>query len=171
MDTAQFPLAKEYGWNPLTGDGWSERQYQGMLARIRSIPCDKIFYVELSDVIAPSVPLYAGSRYDEWAKQTTSERNDRFIWAICGRPVPLVGRNAGHGNETDEDVGGARVVETLEAILSTGYKGAPVLQPVSRSDSQDHSCLKCSKHLSWSAATWIYHVCMLRHVRRREESW
>jgi len=123
MDTAQFPLAKEYGWNPHTGEGWSEDQYQSMLARIRSIPGEKIFYVEISDVIAPVVPLYAGSRYDDWARQSTSKRNDRFIWAICARPVPLVGRNAGSGVKSEQDMGGARVVETLQAILSTGYRG------------------------------------------------
>jgi len=126
LDTAQFPLAKEYGWDPQTGKGWSEEQYQAMLDRIRQVPGDKIFYVELSDVIAPTTaaPLYAGSRYDNWARTTSSTRNDRFIWAICGRPVPLIGLNAGQGVKVEADMGGARVVETLQAILSTGYKGA-----------------------------------------------
>lgn len=123
MDTAQFPLAKRYGWDPKTGTGWSEEQYQDMLERIRQIPGEKIFYIELSECIAPSTPLYSGSRYDAWAKNSTTTRNDRFIWAICGRPVPLIGLNAGQDVQTNEDMGGARVVETLLAILSTGYKG------------------------------------------------
>lgn len=127
MDTAQFPLAKSYGWDPQTGEGWTERQYQAMLERIRDIPGEKIFYVEISDVIAPTNPLHSGSRYDEWAETSTTTRNDRFIWAICGRPVPLVGRNAGNGIETKDDMGGARVVETLQAILSTGYKGKSLI--------------------------------------------
>ena len=126
MDTAQFPLARDYGWDPQTGKGWSEQQYQARMDRIRQIPGDKIFYVELSDVIAPSTPLYTGSRYDTWARESSTSRNDRFIWAICARPVPFVGLNAGTCVERPEDLGGARVWETFQAILQTGFQGTCV---------------------------------------------
>ena len=94
-----------------------------MIERMKRVPGDKIFYVELSDVLKPVIPLGKGSPYDEWREKTQSPRGDSFVWAICGRPVPLVGRDAGRQVKGEDDMGGARVVETLKAILSTGFKG------------------------------------------------
>lgn len=69
-------------------------------------------------------PLYQGSPFDEFGKNDKSGKNERFIWVRCARPVPLVGPNGGmderpEGMEED----GARVVETLKAIMSTGWRG------------------------------------------------
>lgn len=97
-----------------------------MISRISSLPPEKIFYVELSDVLNPKAtkPLYQGSPFDEFGKNDKSGKNERFIWVRCARPVPLVGPNGGmdkrpEGMEED----GARVVETLKAIMSTGWRG------------------------------------------------
>jgi sugar phosphate isomerase/epimerase len=123
LDTAHFPLAPAYGWDPVTGKGWTDTQYWAMLQRIRQVPGDKIFYVELSDVLTPIVPLGQGSPFDEWRTKANSPRGDGFVWAICGRPVPLVGRDAGRAVRSEDDMGGARVVESVQAILSTGFRG------------------------------------------------
>jgi hypothetical protein len=90
--------------------------------RIQAVPAEKIFYVELADVVDPAKtkPLGQGSIFDAWRTEHKPARGDRFTWAVCGRPVPLVGRNAGR----EEEIGGARVVEAMQAILSTGFRGA-----------------------------------------------
>jgi hypothetical protein len=125
LDTAQFPLAREYGWDPVTGSasGWTTEQSTACLERLKTVPAEKIFYVEISDVLAPTVPLGKGSAFDAWRSRTQSPRGDVFVWAICGRPVPLVGKDAGRSVRSQEDYGGARVVDALSAILSTGYRG------------------------------------------------
>ncbi|GFZ51153.1 hypothetical protein JCM24511_08911 [Saitozyma sp. JCM 24511] len=125
LDTAQFPLAREYGWDPVTGSasGWTTEQSTACLERLKTVPAEKIFYVEISDVLAPTVPLGKGSAFDAWRSRTQSPRGDAFVWAICGRPVPLVGKDAGRSVRSQEDYGGARVVDALSAILSTGYRG------------------------------------------------
>jgi hypothetical protein len=123
LDTAQFPLASEYGWDPVTGLGWTTEQSSACFKRLEAIPAEKIFYVEISDVLAPTVPLGKGSQFDAWRSQVESPRGDSFVWAICGRPVPLVGKDAGRSVKTQEDYGQARVVDALKAILSTGYRG------------------------------------------------
>lgn len=123
LDTAHFPLAPDYGWDPVTGKGWTESQFQDMLERIRQVPGDKIFYVELADVLTPVTPLGKGSDFDAWREKAQSPRGDRFVWAVCGRPVPLIGKDAGRSIRSKDDMGGARVVESVSAILSTGYKG------------------------------------------------
>lgn len=94
-----------------------------MLDRIRKVPGDKIFYVELSDVLKPVTPLWQGSPFDAWGKAANSPRGDSFVWAICGRPVPLIGKDAGRSVKTEDDMGGARVISSLKAILETGFKG------------------------------------------------
>jgi hypothetical protein len=94
-----------------------------MLQRLRKLPAEKIVYVELSDVLAPVPPLYKGSLFDQWAEETKHPRGDCFMWAMCGRPLPLVGRDAGRKLNSANDMGGARVVEVLKAIFETGYKG------------------------------------------------
>lgn len=42
---------------------------------------------------------------------------------MVARPVPLIGRDAGRSIKAESDKGGARVVEALQVILETGYKG------------------------------------------------
>jgi sugar phosphate isomerase/epimerase len=131
IDTAHPPLARKYGWDATTGEGWTDSSYADMLSRLRSVPADKIFYVELADVLKPVVPLGKGSPFDEWREKAKSPRGDSFVWAICGRPVPLIGKDAGRGVVNEDDMGGAHVVETLKAVLSTGWRGGSFgsLQP------------------------------------------
>lgn len=128
LDTAHFPLSPPYGYDPVTGTGFDDESYQQMTSRLRALPAEKIFYVELSDVVVPDPPLYKGSRFDEWAKNNKPPRDgDRFIWTICGRPVPLVGRAAG-SLTSDSAKSGARVIESLRAILDTGFKGTIIFE-------------------------------------------
>ncbi|KAL7418290.1 hypothetical protein Q5752_006746 [Cryptotrichosporon argae] len=124
LDVAHFPLSPSYGWDPVTGKGFTDEQFDALLGRLRAVPADKIVYLELSDMVVPDPPLYAGSVFDHWAANNKAPRDgDRFIWTICGRPVPLVGRNAGTLAVGEAVSQGARVVEALRAILSTGFKG------------------------------------------------
>ncbi|GFZ52285.1 hypothetical protein JCM24511_10058 [Saitozyma sp. JCM 24511] len=123
LDVAHFPLAPGYGWDPLTGLGWTDDDVKGIVSRLRAVPADKIFYVELSDVLTPVIPLGQGSAFDDWRIQANSPRGDSFVWAVCGRPVPLVGKHAGKAVKGKHDLGGARVTETLKAILDTGFRG------------------------------------------------
>ena len=123
LDVAHFPLAPSYGWDPITGEGWTEADYEKMIARLRAVPAEKIFYVELSDVLKPDPPLGQGSDFDAWREENRPLRGDSFVWVICARPVPFVGKNAGRSIKSDDDMGGARVVESIKAILSTGFKG------------------------------------------------
>lgn len=97
-----------------------------MLGRLRAVPADKIFYVELSDVVPVNTALGKGSRFDEWRIKANSPRGDTFVWAACGRCLPEVGSDAGRGGEK----GGARVAEALKAILDTGFNGAYLVFPL-----------------------------------------
>lgn len=108
-----------YGWDVLAPKMWSEEGVQAMLGRLRAVPADKIFYVELADVVAPTTALGKGSRFDEWRIKANSPRGDTFVWAACGRCLPEVGTDAGRGGEK----GAARVAKALKAILDTGFKG------------------------------------------------
>lgn len=123
LDTAHFPLTLGYGWNPRTGEGWTEADFQNILSFIRALPVEKIFYVELSDVLPPVIPLGQGSPFDEWCNNAKTSRGDRFLWAMVARPVPLIGRDAGRSIKAESDMGGARVVEALRVILEIGYNG------------------------------------------------
>lgn len=123
LDVAHFPLAPSYGWDPLTGRGWTQSDHEELVARLRKVPAEKIFYVELSDVLEPVIPLGQGSDFDSWREKNRPSRGDIFVWTICGRPVPFVGKNAGKSVKSGSDMGGARVLESLKAIVDTGFKG------------------------------------------------
>jgi hypothetical protein len=124
LDVAHFPLAPSYGWNPNTGQGWTDSEYEKMIGRLRTVPAEKIFYVEVSDVLKPIVPLGQGSEFDTWREKNDTSRGDIFVWTICARPVPFVGKNAGRSAMSEDDMGGGRVLESIKAILDTGFKGA-----------------------------------------------
>ncbi|WVF72588.1 hypothetical protein IAT40_007405 [Kwoniella sp. CBS 6097] len=126
LDVAHFPLAPTYGWNPTTGEGWTDVQYAEMLERLSKVPGDKIFYLEISDVLQPITPLGQGSAFDQWKEKNKPVRGDVFTWTICGRPLPFVGKDAGRSVKGPEDMGGARVAESVRAILATGFSG-PIL--------------------------------------------
>lgn len=128
IDTAHPPLAPAYGWDPTTGKGWTDKQYASFLERLRAVPKEKIFYVELSEVLKPVVPLGKGSPFDQWREKAQSPRGDGFVWAVCGRPVPLVGRDAGRGVKGPDDMGAARALETFKAVLSTGWRGESLFE-------------------------------------------
>lgn len=93
--------------------------------RLGAVPIEKIFYVELADVIIPDTakPLGKGSEFDEWMKENPAPRGPAFVWAFCGRPVPLIGRNAGRSVENQRHLGGARVLDVLAALFDRGYRG------------------------------------------------
>ncbi|WRT68156.1 uncharacterized protein IL334_005131 [Kwoniella shivajii] len=126
LDVAHFPLAPSYGWNPTTGEGWTDDQYREMLDRLAKVPGDKIFYLEISDVLKPVVPLGRGSPFDSWRQINRPPRGDIFCWTICGRPLPFVGKDAGRGVRSQDDMGGGRVLQSVRAVLRTGFKG-PVM--------------------------------------------
>ncbi|KAK6909912.1 hypothetical protein L486_00436 [Kwoniella mangroviensis CBS 10435] len=123
LDTAQFPLSPDYGYKVRTGEGYTDQQFDEMLQRMSQVPGEKIFYVELSECVKPVVPLGQGSPFDTWAEKAQSPRGDRFVWAICGRPVPFIGRDAGRQVRTQEDYGRARVADCLKVILDSGFNG------------------------------------------------
>ncbi|WWC65527.1 uncharacterized protein I303_108145 [Kwoniella dejecticola CBS 10117] len=126
LDTAHWPLSPIYGYDPTTGEGFTDQQFDEMLDRISKIPGEKIFYVELSDVLQPVIPLGQGSPFDEWRIKANSPRGDRFVWAVCGRPVPFVGRDAGRQVESQDDMGAAKVMRCFNTLLASGFKG-PVM--------------------------------------------
>ena len=66
LDVAHFPLAPSYRCDPFTGAGWAESDYEKIIARLRSASAEKIFYVELSNVLKPGIPLRQGSDFDAW---------------------------------------------------------------------------------------------------------
>jgi len=98
------------------------------MERLAAVPAEKIFYVELADVIAPdaSKPLGGGSEFDEWQKVNPAPRGPAFVWAFCGRPVPLIGRNAGRDIHEKRDMGGARVLDVLEVLFKNGFRGESI---------------------------------------------
>ncbi|WWD01548.1 hypothetical protein V866_008493 [Kwoniella sp. B9012] len=123
IDVAHFPLAPAYGWDPTTGKGWTDEQYEAMIERLKKVPGEKIFYLEISDVLKPVKPLGNGSPYDAWREKNKPHRGDIFTWTICGRPLPFVGKDAGRDVKSDDDLGGGRVLQSVEAVLNTGFKG------------------------------------------------
>jgi hypothetical protein len=118
-------LGAPYGFNPLTGKGYDDAQFDSVMERLAAVPAEKLFYVELADVIAPdpSKPLGGGSEFDEWQKVNPAPRGPAFVWAFCGRPVPLVGRNAGRDIHEKRDMGGARVLDVLDVLFRNGFRG------------------------------------------------
>jgi hypothetical protein len=125
IDTAHLALGAPYGFNPLTGKGYGDSEFSALMGRLAKVPAEKIFYVELADVITPdqAKPLGAGSEFDDWQNNNPAPRGPAFVWAFCGRPVPLVGRNAGRSIENDRHLGGARVLEILEVLFKNGFRG------------------------------------------------
>jgi hypothetical protein len=118
-------LGAPYGFNPLTGEGYDDTQFDYLMGRLSAVPADRIFYVELADVITPdpSKPLGKGSEFDEWQKVNRAPRGPAFVWAFCGRPVPLVGKNAGRSIQSKRDLGGARVIDILHVLFNNGFRG------------------------------------------------
>lgn len=94
-----------------------------MLERLKAVPPEKIFLLELSDALAPSPPLGQGSAFDVWAANATHGCNEIFSWACCGRPVPFIGRDVGRGVASEADCGQARVLEQVKVLIENGYKG------------------------------------------------
>lgn len=125
IDTAHLALGAPYGFNPLTGKGYDDNEFSELLDRLVRVPAEKIFYVELADVITPdqAKPLGGGSEFDDWQNNNPAPRGPAFVWAFCGRPVPLVGRNAGRSIENERHLGGARVLEILEVLFKNGFRG------------------------------------------------
>jgi hypothetical protein len=123
IDTAQCALAPAYGYDPTSGNGYTEPAFQALLSRLRSVPGDKIFFVEISDVLKPSPPLLLGSAFDEWHRAQGPGYRTGFTWCRCARVIPHIGRGTGKLVKTEEDEGAGRVAEVVKAILQTGFTG------------------------------------------------
>ena len=108
-------LTPDYGCNPTSGEGYSDTEFNEMIARLRKIPTNKIFYVELSEVLKPVTTLGQGSPFDNWREENKPAYGDRFTWCVCARPVASVLR--------DGQIGLARVEQVLSVLLDMGYGG------------------------------------------------
>jgi hypothetical protein len=106
----------------LTGEGYTDAEFAAEVARIRAVPGDKIHFFEISDVVIPRPALLKGSAFDDFHKNDPNARV-LFTWSICGRCLPLVGKNAGDDVKGEDDFGGARAVEVMKAVLDTGFRG------------------------------------------------
>jgi hypothetical protein len=115
----------------MTGKGYGEKAFQAELSRIRAVPGDKIHFYEISDVILPSPPLMQGSKFDEYHRNEIEAGTDRtlFTWSICGRCIPLVGKDAGRDVHGPEDMGAARCIEVTKAVFDTGFRGEFLSSP------------------------------------------
>lgn len=125
MDTAHIAVAPAYGYQPRTGEGYTEEVFQAALGRIRGLPADKIHFYEISDMIKPKKEalLMKGSEYDGFHISMGDKARDLFTWSMCGRCVPMVGKNAGEDVNGREDLGDARCVEVTRAVFDTGFRG------------------------------------------------
>lgn len=108
-------LTPDYGCDPLTGEGYSDMQFNEMITRLRKVPTEKIFYVELSEVLKPVIPLGQGSPFDTWREENKPAYGDRFTWCVCARPVT--------GVLQESQTGLARVAQVLSVLLDMGYSG------------------------------------------------
>lgn len=124
LDTALMALTPEYGFDPLTGEGYTDDQFESMVTRLRQVPPAKIFYVELSDLLKPAPPLRKGSAFDAWESKNQPSAGEIFAWCVCARPVPLMGRLG--GSKDEEGVDGARVGDVLKVLVEMGY-GGPIM--------------------------------------------
>ncbi|KAI5476109.1 hypothetical protein MNV49_000427 [Pseudohyphozyma bogoriensis] len=124
IDTAHVALGPRYGYDPLTGKGYTSpaSDFEATLDRIRALPAEKIFFYEVSDVILPSPALLQGSEFDAY-HVAEKGRHPLFTWSICGRCIPLVGKNAGDDVKSELDMGEARCIEVTKAVFSTGFRG------------------------------------------------
>ena len=125
LDSAHIAVAPAYGYIPSSGEGYTEDLFQAELDRLRALPADKIHFYEISDMIKPqkAVPLGRGSEYDAYHASFGHKARDLFTWSMCGRCVPLVGKNAGQDVHGPGDMGDARCIEVTQAIFSTGFRG------------------------------------------------
>jgi hypothetical protein len=112
----------------MTGQGYAEEDFQAELDRIRAVPADKIHFYEVSDVLRPKPPLLQGSPYDDFhsAQVKAGTARPLFTWSMCGRCIPLVGKDAGDDVHSIEDLGAARCIEVTKAVFSTGFRGEKI---------------------------------------------
>lgn len=115
LDTALIALTPGYGIDPLTGEGYDDAKFDDMIDRLRKIPIDKIFYVELSELLKPTTPLGQGSKFDAWRDANQPAYGDVFTWCVCARPVA--------GVLEEGKTGAARVGQVLQVLNEMGYRG------------------------------------------------
>lgn len=89
--------------------------FAAMINRLQQVPVDKIFYVELSELLKPTTPLGRGSSFDGWREINQPAYGDVFTWCVCARPVA--------GDTGNDQTGVARVEKVLRALLGMGYNG------------------------------------------------
>ncbi|OWZ79092.1 hypothetical protein C366_02600 [Cryptococcus neoformans Tu401-1] len=123
IDTAQCALAPAYGFDPTSGRGFTPVAVQALLERLASVPGDKIFFVEISDVLAPQPALLCGSPFDQWHLDQEPGYRTGFTWCRCARVIPHIGRGTGKLVRGENGLGAGRTAEIVKAILSTGFNG------------------------------------------------
>ncbi|OCF60344.1 hypothetical protein L486_03026 [Kwoniella mangroviensis CBS 10435] len=132
LDTAQMALSPTYGYDPLSSTPPSPSNFEELIKRIKDIPKEFIFYLEISDVLPPNPALLDGSPFDEWHKSQGPNNPTRSTWVLCARALPYIGRSAGKGvrdDKKDLDLGVARVGEVTKAVFSTGFRGPVIWEP------------------------------------------
>ncbi|WWC61262.1 uncharacterized protein I303_103843 [Kwoniella dejecticola CBS 10117] len=123
IDTAQCALAPAYGFDPTSGRGFTEPAVAALLQRLAALPADKIFFVEISDVLRPSPALLCGSPFDQWHLDQGPGYRTGFTWCRCARVIPHIGRGTGKLVQGQDGLGAGRTSEIVKAILSTGFEG------------------------------------------------
>lgn len=116
-------MAPAYGFDPTSGRGFTPVAVQALLERLASLPRDKIFFVEISDVLAPQPALLCGSPFDQWHLDQGPGYRPGFTWCRCARVIPHIGRGTGKFVEGEQGLGAGRTADIVKAILSTGFNG------------------------------------------------
>ncbi|WVW79123.1 hypothetical protein I302_101088 [Kwoniella bestiolae CBS 10118] len=130
LDTAQMALSPTYGYDPTSSTPPPSSNFSELIDRIKAIPKELIFYLEISDVLPPTPALTHGSPFDEWHKSQGADTPTRSSWVLCGRAVPYVGRSAGKDVKDEKrDMGVARVGEVARAVFDTGFRGPVIWEP------------------------------------------
>lgn len=125
-------LSPVYGYDPETGQGYTDSQFKGLISRLKSLDPESIFFFEISEVLKPQPPLFKGSDFDHWAERQPENVPNLSHWVQCARSVPFVGKSLGKGvtRGGEEEMGGARVAEIAKAVFGTGFRGKSRLKPI-----------------------------------------
>jgi hypothetical protein len=130
IDVALVAVERPYGINPLIGsDGLSDEGSAKIAQVFSSIPADKIFAIDMSDIIPPRPPLLGGSALDGFAKAAFTGM-EPLAW-LAGAPVlPYIGRAIGEGVNGPSDQGAGRVVDMLKLLVKNEFDGPTYFEPV-----------------------------------------
>ncbi|EJU03029.1 xylose isomerase-like protein [Dacryopinax primogenitus] len=113
LDTFQISGSPVYGASPTHPSGWILGYHPSVFTLslhklTESIPASKIFFLQISDGARLDPPLGRGNELDERWKGGWEPRQ---VWSAARRPLPF------------EDRGYLPVLEVVEAVLGTGFRG------------------------------------------------